>query len=780
MQSAIRFLLVEDIEVDAELIQREVSKTFPAARFLWVDNRREYLEALQSFAPDVILSDFNLPAFDGMAALAIAREQAPDTPFILVTGALNEETAVECMKAGAWDYILKERIMRLGQAVLAALERGRERQEKSRAIAALEQNEKLFRSQFEQHAAIKLIVDPDSGAIVDANKAAADFYGWSREQLKTMRVWDLNVMPPKQTRARMQEAIASKSVHFESRHKLANGELRDVDIFSSRIESGEKLFLHSIIQDITRRKKAEEQLRLTNEHLAYYRHAVDNISDYKIAVVDQNYCYRIVSAQYMTGYNLAESDIVGKTVAELIGNNTFKQYVRPNLDKALKGQTVHYVEWFEIPSEGRKYLEVFYYPIMSLEQATPCVVAIIRDVTEQKNTEKALIQAKEQADAANTAKSEFLANMSHELRTPFNGIMGMMQLLKGTPLDEEQREFVNLAITSSERFTRLLSDILDLSSIEAGKMVICPTQFDLADLLESISGLFAISARQKGIALECSMDDEVPGHVIGDVIRVKQILFNLVGNALKFTEQGAVHVSLAPLAPLKPGEARVLFSVSDTGIGIPEHKFKDLFQPFSQVDGSYTRAHQGAGLGLVIVRRLVALMGGNIDVESKIGQGTTVHVVLPFALPTPNLSESTHAALATEEPKKHLNILLAEDDPLNQLFMKTMLKKLGHVVTLAQNGKEALDFLEQNDFDCILMDIQMPVMTGVEATSAIRSSPDLGLKKDILIIAVTAHTQPGDRETFLEAGMDDYLGKPVRMQDLQEKLETVSKKSTPL
>ena len=503
MQSAIRFLLVEDMEADAELIRREVGKTFPAAEFLWVDNRREYLDALESFAPDVILSDYNLPMFDGMSALAIAREQVPDTPFILITGALNEETAVECMKAGAWDYILKEQIMRLGQAVLVALERGRERQEKRRAIAALKQTGELFRSLFEQHAAIKLIVDPDSGAIVDANQAAADFYGWSREQLKTMRVQDINVMPPEQSRAKMQEAVAGKKVHFESRHKLANSELRDVEIFSSRIESGGKTLLHSIVQDISRRKDAEQSL----------------------------------------------------------------------------------------------------------------------------------IKAKEQAEAANQAKSEFLSNMSHELRTPFNGIMGMMQLLQTTPLDTEQQEFVATAIQSSDRFTRLLSDILDLSNIEAGKMVIFTAEFDLGEMLESILGLFTVTARQKGITLECSMDEDVPRHVLGDAIRVKQILFNLVGNALKFTKRGSVQLHLTTLSAAKGGDTRIMFAISDTGIGIPEHKLKDLFQPFAQVDGSFSRPYQGAGLGLVIVRRLVGLMGGSLDVESVVGKGTTVHVVLPFALP---------------------------------------------------------------------------------------------------------------------------------------------------
>ncbi|GAB6057204.1 hybrid sensor histidine kinase/response regulator [Desulfonatronum parangueonense] len=662
-----KVLIVEDLPTDAVLAEHEVREVLPESTFLVVETAPDFLAALESFEPDVILSDYSMPQFDGLTALKLALEHVPDTPFLIITGSINEETAVKCMKAGAWDYILKERIMRLGPSVLAALERRRERLAKRSASEALERSEQLFRNLFEQHAAVKLLVDPDSSAIVDANQAAVDYYGWSREQLKAMHVPDINTLPPDLIKSKMREAANAKCIRFEAQHRLADGALRDVEIFSSPVQTGEKTLLHSIVHDITSRKEAE----------------------------------------------------------------------------------------------------------------------------------RALVAAKEQAEAANIAKSEFLANMSHELRTPFNGIMGMMQLLQTTSLNEEQQEFVTAAHESSKRFTRLLSDILDISSIEAGKMTLVKSEFDPVQALESIMDLFALHAREKDIALDISADPGMPRNILGDTTRVKQILFNLTGNALKFTKKGSVQIRLLPLSAAKGGDLRIMFSITDTGIGIPDDKLRNLFKPFVQVDGSYTRPYQGAGLGLSIVKRLMELMNGNGCVESVVGQGTTVHVVLPFNLPPGTVKKMVHAVPGVT--RTHLNILLAEDDSLNQMFMIRVLKKLGHAVTLANNGREAVDLFQTRDFDCILMDIQMPVMTGVEATRRIRDmesgsrkqepadqTPDLQVSgcipppsktpppsPHIPIIAVTAHTQSGDRETFLAAGMDDYLGKPVSIEELEKVLRRI-------
>ncbi|NCC25280.1 MAG: PAS domain S-box protein [Deltaproteobacteria bacterium] len=389
------------------------------------------------------------------------------------------------------------------------------------------------------------------------------------------------------------------------------------------------------------------------------------------------------------------------------------------------------------------------------------------DITERKRSEEAIVRAKERAEEATRAKSEFLANMSHEIRTPINGITGMMQLLQTTFLEDDQREYVNLAATAADRLTRLLTDILDLSRVEAGKMDLVEEAFEVGSIGESVVGLFAVTARSKGVVLEWTLDRALPGRLVGDEARLRQIVFNLVGNALKFTDQGSVKVEMDRLSPAKGNDLRVLVTVSDTGVGVAENRLEEIFQPFKQVEELYTRRHQGAGLGLSIVRRIVQLMGGSMAMESEVGKGSRVYVVLPFKLPTEASGqtgpESTRAC-------RRMRILLAEDDLSNQIPTRKLLEKAGHRVAVAKDGRQVLEILAEDDFDCVLMDIQMPIMNGVEATRAIRSSDSLGSKRHIPIVALTAYAMKGDREKFLAAGMNGYLAKPVLMEDLAEVL----------
>ena len=389
---------------------------------------------------------------------------------------------------------------------------------------------------------------------------------------------------------------------------------------------------------------------------------------------------------------------------------------------------------------------------------------------ERLQAEQELRQALERAEVATRSKSEFLASMSHEIRTPLNGVLGMLQLLQSTALDNEQNEYVGLAIQSSKRLTRLLSDILDLSKVEAGKLALQENDFTLAEVKAATMDIFGYLGRQKGLELSFTLDDRLPSIITGDDARLRQILLNLVGNAVKYTDRGFVQAEASLASDANVSPLSIVFTVTDSGCGIPEEHLANIFEPFEQVRGSIKHRSGGVGLGLAIVKRLVDLMGGEITVQSVMGQGTVMRVTLPFHLPTQMPPRAPEQA-PTNSCGQSLRILLAEDDATSQAVVLTSLLKAKHTVDVVSDGQQALLRLAEHDFDVILMDIQMPVMDGVEATKLIRagSTP----KSSIPIIALTAFAMAGDKEKLLAAGMDDYIAKPVEMTALKDVIARV-------
>ena len=404
----------------------------------------------------------------------------------------------------------------------------------------------------------------------------------------------------------------------------------------------------------------------------------------------------------------------------------------------------------------------------------------IQDITARKKVEDELRRAKEMAESSNRAKGEFLANMSHEVRTPLNGVLGMLQLLQDTLLDEEQRLMVETAAQSGKSLLKIINDILDFSMVEAGRIDISRANFELGEVIGSTVRMFLDQAARKGIKLHYAIGEDTPLQLHGDAGRLRQVLVNLIANAIAFTPRGEVLVAVGPDRPAdKDDQVRLTFEVRDNGAGIPADKLDRIFEPFSQADGSYKREHEGAGLGLSIAKRLVELMDGRISVESLPGRGTTFRFTLGMDRAARRSDRLPDPGEETEESVKSQNILLVEDNPVNRLLAVKILEKLGHTVVTAPNGRDSLNFLRSNRFDLVLMDIQMPIMDGVEAVKAIRSDRTGDFDPAIPVAAMTAHALKGARESFLEAGMDDYIAKPIDIRELERLVARLASKGRP-
>ncbi|MBI5752452.1 MAG: response regulator [Hydrogenophilales bacterium] len=475
---------------------------------------------------------------------------------------------------------------------------------------------------------------------------------------------------------------------------------------------------------------------------------------------------------YETFWGIRADQWLGRTVAEVVPAGIVQQHLESD-EKLYRDGGAHVYESHAVTPDGREFDTVYHKSVYTdADGSIAGIIGVIIDISELK-------RAKENAEAASRAKSEFLANMSHEIRTPMNGIIGMTELALETGLNPQQREYPSLVQSSSEHLLTVINDILDFSKIEAGKLGLEAIDFNLSTALQDTIKLLSLRAGQKGLKLTLDIAPDVPPYLHGDPARLKQIIFNLVGNAIKFTHQGGIALRVQA-GELNDAEALLRFEVIDTGIGIPQDMQRAIFDAFSQADASITRRFGGTGLGLSICSRLVRLMGGEIGVDSEPGQGSTFHFSARF-----NLAEApaitplqTAAPTGLHEMKQRLRVLLAEDNPVNQALAVALLTKHGHQVHLAHHGGEALAALENEAFDLILMDMQMPEMDGLEATRRIRAREQAS-GGHLPIIAMTANALPGDRERCLEAGMDGYVAKPVTKEALFQTIDEVLGRFSP-
>ena len=471
----------------------------------------------------------------------------------------------------------------------------------------------------------------------------------------------------------------------------------------------------------------------------------------------------------LTGYTSAEA--VGRTAKFLQGPKTDKKTLA-RISQAIVDKRLISVECLNYTKEGHEYwIEMNLNPIFC-KKTSECIyfLATERDITERKTAENQLMKAIEKAEDATKAKSEFLANMSHELRTPMNGILGLAEILQGIELPQDVRECVDAIQSSGQNLLSIVNDILDLSKIEAQELEIEKYPFKIKDALKNVKDITSLSAARKNLNYDMNVNLDVPDWLSGDGKRIQQVIFNLVGNALKFTEKGGVSVSVD--WKRMGGDTSLYVQVQDTGIGIPDEFQTQLFDKFAQADTSISRKFGGTGLGLAITKYLVEMMGGTIGFTSKVNQGTTFFISIPInETPKDDIIQSEIKVINENSlvgiDLTNIRALIVEDHPINQMLAIKWLKKLGlKNIDSALNGFESLTLLRNNHYDFILMDCQMPELDGYETTSLIR---DMEKQMNIRtpIIAMTANAMLGEREKCIQAGMDDYLSKPLNFGQFQ-------------
>jgi PAS domain S-box-containing protein len=659
-----------------------------------------------------------------------------------------------------------------------------------------------------------VVVFDTQGRVVLCNRAFEEVTGYSSAELSGKIFFDILVSPDSRelSRRRLEDAISARLASaFENEWITKSGQPRRISFSNVPMVNEADEVQYYIVTgiDISDRHRTNQEL-LKSE--IQFR-SIWEASCEPMFLTDRTGTIVKVNAAFAALLNTDPIALEGLNLAALFHpaeRQELREYLRARYASGIKE---HFFEREMHFLHGRSGIFENSVTRVDIPGQSPQMLGILRDVTEQRKNAAELARAKEAAEAANrelvaanrnleetgrlaremadraealsAAKSDFLANMTHEVRTPLNGILGMTGLALETQLQSDQREYLELVKSSAEALLSLVNDVLDFSKYEVGKLGLDCEEFSLRALVRDVLRPLALRASASGLAFESAIDDQVPERLFGDPLRISQVLRNLAGNAIKFTNTGQVSVNVCADS-IERSKVTLRLSVVDTGIGIPPEKHRMIFEPFTQADGSTTRKYGGTGLGLSICSGLVELMGGRIWVESEPGQGSAFHFTVPLELaqtnqPAPSLCAmeglSNQERSNPDRVKRKLRILVAEDNSVNQRLAARLLEREGHSVTIAGSGQEALELFERHrrehsQFDLILMDVQMPDMDGLQATARIREN-ERGSGHRVPIVAMTAQAAESDRVRCLEAGMDAYVTKPVHVPDLMRMIETV-------
>ncbi len=698
---------------------------------------------------------------------------------------LGRRTEVVAMRAGG-ETFAAEMAMTIsragGQPIFTFF--FRDISERKQAEQALRDSEALYHSLVESLPMNVFRKDLD-GRFTFANRLFCETLGTRNEQVIGRTDFDFydRALAEKYRRDDQQVLSTGQVLEAVEEHQKSDGAKLYVQVLKTPVRDSQDRLVgtQAIFWDVTARKKTEEALRISEQRL---QSILDNARAV-IYVKDIDGRYVLVNQLFESLFHVRRIDVVGKTDRDLFPPELADIYQANDQRVLAAGAPLQFEEVAPQDDGAHTYVSTKFL-LYDASGVPYAICGISTDITSRKRAEVELRRAKEAAEDANRAKSVFLANMSHEIRTPMNGIIGMSELVLDTPLDPRQREYISLVKESADSLLSVINDVLDFSKVEAGKLELEETDFSLRGSVGDAVRSLEFRARDKELDLTWQIAPDVPDHLIGDSGRLRQVLLNLLGNAIKFTERGGVRVEVAADPP--DGEQAMLhFTIIDTGIGIAAEKREVIFEAFEQADSSTTRRFGGSGLGLAISKKLVELMRGRIGVESELGHGSRFHFTARFTVAAGPVAAPRAPLPAADQPTadqpapapaggdtraaRHLHILLAEDSVVNQKLAVYLLEKWGHRVTVVTTGREAVEAVMGQSFDLVLMDVQMPELDGLQATAAIRRRESGGRR--LPIVAMTAHAMVGDRERCLAAGMDGYLSKPIRARELLEVVEEI-------